>query len=49
MDRHCIYSDEGCREMVLVMNRELVDYTRDRTFTSVTGDVTFKFNHTFRF
>ena len=37
------------REMVLVVNRELIDCTRDRTFTSVTGDVTFKFSHTFRF
>lgn len=37
------------REMVLVVNREFVDYTRDRTFTSVTGDITFKFSYTFRF
>jgi hypothetical protein len=37
------------REMVLVVNREFVDYTRDRTFTSVTGDVTFKFSYTLRF
>jgi hypothetical protein len=37
------------REMVLVANRELIDYTRDRTFTSVSGDITFKFSYTFRF
>jgi len=37
------------REAVLVINREFADYTRDRTFTSVTGDITFKFGYTFRF
>ena len=37
------------REVILVVNREFVDYTRDRTFTSVTGDITFKFGYTFRF
>ena len=37
------------REMVLVVNREFIDYTRDRTFSSVTGDVTFKFSYTLRF
>jgi hypothetical protein len=37
------------REMLLVVNREFVDYTRDREFTSVTGDITFKFGYTFRF
>jgi hypothetical protein len=37
------------REMVLVVNREFVDYLRDRHFTSVSGDVTFKFSYTFRF
>lgn len=37
------------REMVLVVNREFVDYLRDRNFTSVSGDVTFKFTYTFRF
>ena len=37
------------REMVLVINREFVDYTRNRRFTSVTGDMTFKFSYTFRF
>ena len=37
------------REVVLVFNRELIDYTRDHTFTSVTGDITFKFGYTFRF
>jgi len=37
------------REMVLVVNREFIDYMRDSTFTSVTGDITFKFSYTFRF
>ena len=37
------------REVLLVINREFADYTRDRTFTSVTGDITFKFSYTFRF
>jgi hypothetical protein len=37
------------REVLLVVNREFIDYTRDRTFTSVTGDITFKFGYTFRF
>ena len=37
------------REVLLVVNREFADYTKDRTFTSVTGDVTFKFSYTFRF
>ncbi|MDH4254832.1 MAG: carbohydrate binding family 9 domain-containing protein [Gammaproteobacteria bacterium] len=37
------------REMVLVLNRELVDYLRNRSFTTVSGDVTFKFSYTFRF
>lgn len=37
------------REVLLVVNREFADYTRDRTFTSVTGDITFKFSYTFRF
>ncbi len=37
------------REVLLVVNREFVDYTRDRRFTSVTGDITFKFGYTFRF
>lgn len=37
------------REAVLVINREFADYTHDRTFTSVTGDITFKFGYTFRF
>jgi hypothetical protein len=37
------------REILLVVNREFADYTHDRTFTSVTGDVTFKFSYTFRF
>ena len=37
------------REAVLVVNREFADYTRDRSFTSVTGDITFKFSYTFRF
>ncbi len=37
------------REVLLVVNREFADYTRDRSFTSVTGDITFKFGYTFRF
>lgn len=37
------------REVLLVVNREFADYTQDRTFTSATGDVTFKFSYTFRF
>jgi hypothetical protein len=37
------------REAILVINREFADYTRDRTFTSVTGDITFKLSYTFRF
>ena len=37
------------REALLVINREFADYTRDRSFTSVTGDITFKFSYTFRF
>ena len=37
------------REVVLVVNREFVDYLRNRHFTTVTGDVTFKFGYTFRF
>ncbi len=37
------------REVLLVVDREFADYTQDRTFTSVTGDVTFKFSYTFRF
>ena len=37
------------REVILVINREFIDYTRDRHFTSVTGDITFKFSYTFRF
>ena len=37
------------REVLLVVNREFVDFMRDRTFTSVTSDITFKFGYTFRF
>ncbi len=37
------------REALFVVNRVFADYTRDRSFTSVTGDVTFKFSYTFRF
>ena len=37
------------REVILVVNREFIDYLRDRTFNSVTGDITFKFGYTFRF
>ena len=37
------------REAILVINREFADYPRDRTFTSVSGDITLKANYTFRF
>ena len=37
------------REVLLVVNREFADYTQSRDFTSVTGDITFKFGYTFRF
>jgi hypothetical protein len=37
------------REVLLVVNREFQDFTRDRTFTSVSGDITFKASYTFRF
>ena len=37
------------REAILVINREFADYTHNRSFTSVTGDITFKFSYTFRF
>ncbi len=37
------------RELVFVVNREFADYTRDRSFTSVSGDITLKFGYTFRF
>ena len=37
------------REVLLVVNREFIDYTQNRDFTSVTGDITFKFGYTFRF
>jgi len=37
------------REAILVINREFADYTHDRTFTSVNGDLTAKISYTFRF
>lgn len=37
------------REVLLVVNREFADYTQSRDFTSITGDITFKFGYTFRF
>ena len=37
------------RELLLVVNREFVDYLSDRHFTSVSSDITFKFGYTFRF
>ncbi|MDA0705717.1 MAG: DUF5916 domain-containing protein [Proteobacteria bacterium] len=37
------------REVLLIVNRELLDYTQDNDFETVTGDVTFKFSYTFRF
>jgi hypothetical protein len=43
------WAPQAGREVILVVNREFVDYMRDRHFTSVTGDITFKFSYTFRF
>ncbi len=37
------------REMVLVVNREYIDFIRERHFNRVSGDITFKFSYTFRF
>ena len=37
------------REVLLVVNREFIDYTGNYDFRSMTGDVTFKFSYTFRF
>ena len=37
------------REMVLVVNREYVDFIRQQHFNRVSGDITFKFSYTFRF
>lgn len=37
------------REVLLVINREFIDYTLDYDFRSVAGDITFKFGYTFRF
>jgi hypothetical protein len=37
------------REVLLVVNREFADYTQDRTFTSVSGDITLKASYTIRF
>jgi len=37
------------REVILVVNREFADYTRNLRFTSLTSDITFKFGYTFRF
>jgi len=37
------------REMVLVVNREYIDFRRQQHFKPVTGDITFKFSYTFRF
>jgi hypothetical protein len=37
------------RELILVVNREYVDFLEDRNFTLVSGDITFKTSYTFRF
>ena len=37
------------REMVMVISREFIDYSRNYRFQSVTGDLMFKFGYTFRF
>ncbi len=37
------------RRIIFVVNREFIDYTHDRDFTKVSGDVTLKLNYTFRF
>jgi hypothetical protein len=37
------------REILLVVNREFIDYTGDYDFRSLTGDITGKFSYTFRF
>ena len=37
------------REMVLVVNREYIDFIREQHFNRVSGDITFKFSYTLRF
>jgi hypothetical protein len=37
------------REMVLVVNRQYIDFIRQQHFNRVSGDITFKFSYTFRF
>ena len=37
------------REMVLVLNREFIDFDETRDFVSTSSDLTFKINYTFRF
>jgi hypothetical protein len=37
------------REVLLVLNREFADYARNRTFVSVSGEITFKVSYTIRF
>ena len=37
------------REMVLVLNREIVDFEESREFVSTFSELTFKINYTFRF
>jgi len=37
------------REVLLVVNREFLDYTRNRDFMSLTNDLTLKASYTFRF
>ena len=47
--RHRLPSRRAGREVLLVVNREFIDYTGNYDFRSMTGDVTFKFSYTFRF
>jgi hypothetical protein len=43
------YQPTAGREAALIVNREYVDFSQDRTFTKVYGDIAFKISYTFRF
>ncbi len=43
------YQPTAGREAALIVNREYVDFSQDRTFTKVYGDIAFKVSYTFRF
>lgn len=43
------YQPTAGREAVLIVNHEYVDFSQDRTFTKVYGDIAFKVSYTFRF